>query len=98
MQELIDELEYKKNQFIQTNVNTESTDVYGTLKLGRELIIEAIKPFYDKIFNEFIVIVQDKLPKEKEQIKMDYVNGKYYHQYDDITSEDYYNKTYNQNK
>ena len=38
------------------------------------------------------------LEKEKEQIKMDYVNGKYYHQYDDITSEDYYNKTYNQNK
>jgi hypothetical protein len=35
------------------------------------------------------------LEKEKEQIKMDYVNGKYYHQYDDITSEDYYNKTYN---
>ena len=35
---------------------------------------------------------------EKEQIKMDYVNSKYYHQYDDITSEDYYNKTYNQNK
>ena len=34
------------------------------------------------------------LEKEKEQIKMDYVNGKYYHQYDDITSEDYYNKTY----
>ena len=36
-----------------------------------------------------------RLEKEKEQIKMDYVNGKYYHQYDDITSEDYYNKTYN---
>ena len=36
------------------------------------------------------------LEKEKEQIKMDYVNGKYYHQYDDITSEDYYNQTYNQ--
>ena len=34
------------------------------------------------------------LEKEKEQIKMDYVNGKYYHQYDDITSEDYYNQTY----
>ena len=40
----------------------------------------------------------EALEKEKEQIKMDYVNGKYYHQYDDITSEDYYNKTYNQNK
>ena len=40
-------------------------------------------------------IIKQALEKEKEQIKMDYVNGKYYHQYDDITSEDYYNKTYN---
>ena len=44
------------------------------------------------------VKIKELLEKEKEQIKMDYVNGKYYHQYDDITSEDYYNKTYNQNK
>jgi len=92
MQELIDELKYKKNQFIQPNVDTESTDVYGTLKLGKELIIEAIKPFYDKIFNEFIVIVQYKLLKEKEQI----MAAK-----NDATLKsplEYYNQTYNQNK
>ena len=42
-----------------------------------------------------LTMATNLLEKEKEQIKMDYVNGKYYHQYDDITSEDYYNKTYN---
>ena len=76
MQELIDELEYKKNQFIPSNVYTESTDVYGTLKLQSELITEAIKPFYDKIFNAFIVIVQDKLSKEKQQM-IDFAIGAY---------------------
>jgi len=35
------------------------------------------------------------LEKEKEQIIFDYMNGKYYHQYEDITAEEYYNKTYN---
>jgi hypothetical protein len=35
------------------------------------------------------------LEKEKEQIIYDYMNGKYYHQYEDITAEEYYNQTYN---
>jgi hypothetical protein len=35
------------------------------------------------------------LEKEKEQIIYDYMNGKYYHQYEDITAEQYYNQTYN---
>ena len=35
------------------------------------------------------------LKKEKEQIIYDYMNGKYYHQYEDITAEEYYNQTYN---
>jgi hypothetical protein len=33
--------------------------------------------------------------KETEQIIFDYMNGKYYHQYEDITAEEYYNQTYN---
>jgi hypothetical protein len=35
------------------------------------------------------------LEKEKEQIIYDYMNGKYYHQYEDITAQEYYNQTYN---
>jgi hypothetical protein len=34
------------------------------------------------------------LEKEKEQIIYDYMNGKYYHQYEDITAEEYYNNNY----
>jgi len=103
MQELIDELEYKKNQFIPTNVDIESTDVYGNLKLGRELISEAIKPFYDKIFNVFIVIVRDKLQKEKEQIveawdkRGSTIVPKYYLE-ENINGEEYYNQKFNQNQ
>jgi hypothetical protein len=71
------------------------------MKTAMQELIEFIELNIDD--NDFIkhqVLEEaDKaLEKEKEQIKMDYVNGKYYHQYDDITSEDYYNKTYNQNK
>jgi hypothetical protein len=68
------------------------------MKTAMQELIEFIELNIDD--NDFIkhqVLEEaDKaLEKEKEQIKMDYVNGKYYHQYDDITSEDYYNKTYN---
>jgi hypothetical protein len=42
--------------------------------------------------------IKKALEKEKEQIIFDYMNGKYYHQYEDITAEEYYNQTYNQNK
>jgi hypothetical protein len=38
---------------------------------------------------------KEYLEKEKEQIIYDYMNGKYYHQYEDITAENYYNQTYN---
>ena len=61
-----------------------------------ELIRYTNKECHSIMFNEGMF--NEALEKEKEQIKMYYVNGKYYHKYDDITSEDYYNKTYNQNK
>ena len=67
------------------------------MKTAMQELIEWIrytnKECHSIMFNEGRF--DEALEKEKEQIKMDYVNGKYYHQYDDITSEDYYNKTYN---
>jgi len=47
--------------------------------------------FYIQLLNKF----EELLEKEKEQIIYDYMNGKYYHQYEDITAEQYYNQTYN---
>jgi hypothetical protein len=47
--------------------------------------------FHIQLLNKFESLVE----KEKEQIIFDYMNGKYYHQYEDITAEDYYNQTYN---
>jgi len=92
MQELIDELEFKKNQLNK---------------------FPLVKPFFDGIFNAFIVMVQDKLPKEKEQIIDAYVkgfdisaegwNGEYgikdfNNIKEEIKAEELYNQTYNQNK
>jgi hypothetical protein len=47
------------------------------------------------MISDMIKKAVDKLEKEKEQIIYDYMNGKYYHQYEDITAEQYYNQTYN---
>ena len=63
------------------------------MKTALDWLIEQMP--YEFRANHTQEIFKQAKEKEKEQIKMDYVNGKYYHQYDDITSEDYYNKTYN---
>ena len=69
------------------------------MKTAMQELIEYLESRYFKYeISSILLKSKELLQKEKEQIKMDYVNGKYYHQYDDITSEDYYNKTYNQNK
>ena len=70
------------------------------MKTAMQELMRFVDSFQEEAIHPRILRVKIKelLEKEKEQIKMDYVNGKYYHQYDDITSEDYYNKTYNQNK
>ena len=66
------------------------------MKTAMQELIDELKLIEAYPMNPWVLrIATDLLEKEKEQIKMDYVNGKYYHQYDDITSEDYYNKTYN---
>jgi hypothetical protein len=54
------------------------------------------RPEYDKTYKGYEIIEKAKklLEKEKEQIIFDYMNGKYYHQYEDITAEEYYNQTY----
>ena len=66
------------------------------MKTAMQELIDELKLIEAYPMNPLVLrIATDLLEKEKEQIKMDYVNGKYYHQYDDITSEDYYNKTYN---
>jgi len=59
------------------------------------------RPTYSQIFK----VLEDKLEKEKEQIINDYRNGKV-NGYDainegasyNVTAEEYYNQTYNQNK
>ena len=69
------------------------------MKTAMQEMIEYLEnTWYVKEIRDWEDIKINILEKEKEQIKMDYLNGKYYHQYDDITSEDYYNKTYNQKK
>ena len=50
---------------------------------------------YNNNINLTIEDFKEALEKEKEQIIYDYMNGKYYHQYEDITAEEYYNQTYN---
>ena len=67
------------------------------MKTAMQELMRFVDSFQEEAIHPRILRVKIKelLEKEKEQIKMDYVNGKYYHQYDDITSEDYYNKTYN---
>ena len=76
------------------------------MKTAMQLMLEDLELRYKALYNAqmlqacaaiegTIEYAKSLIIKEKEQIKMDYVNGKYYHQYDDITSEDYYNKTYN---
>jgi hypothetical protein len=50
---------------------------------------------YNNNINLTIEDFKEALEKEKEQIIFDYMNGKYYHQYEDITAEEYYNQTYN---
>jgi hypothetical protein len=62
----------------------------------------ALQEFIDNVIPMHIIEldmikqeINKALEKEKEQIIYDYMNGKYYHQYEDITAEDYYNQTYN---
>jgi hypothetical protein len=70
------------------------------MKTAMELALARIEMLYgmkpDAIHWE--MFKNDCMEKEKEQIIYDYMNGKYYHQYEDITAEEYYNQTYNQNK
>jgi hypothetical protein len=54
----------------------------------KQIVLNADYELMDKLFIQ-------GLEKEKEQIIYDYMNGKYYHQYEDITAEEYYNQTYN---
>jgi hypothetical protein len=64
--------------------------------------VEWLQAEFNKWAEGKVFIPQDLLEeakqKEKEQIIYDYMNGKYYHQYEDITAEEYYNQTYNENK
>ena len=62
----------------------------------------ALQEFIDNVIPMHIIEldmikqeIKKALEKEKEQIIYDYMNGKYYHQYEDITAEEYYNQTYN---
>lgn len=101
IQELIDELENKKNQFTEVDINTEDKH---SIKQG-EIINEIIKPFYNSIYDSFIGTLKNKLVKEKELIMFSYNdgvndgntqglegkegNGRY------STLEDYYQQNYN---
>ncbi len=57
--------------------------------------IQWLQERYNNNINLTIEDFKEALEKEKEQIIYDYMNGKYYHQYEDITAEQYYNQTYN---
>jgi hypothetical protein len=57
--------------------------------------IQWLQERYNNNINLTLEDFNEALEKEKEQIIYDYMNGKYYHQYEDITAEQYYNQTYN---
>jgi hypothetical protein len=65
------------------------------MKTALDWLIEQMP--YEFRANHTQEIFKQAKEKEKEQIIFDYMNGKYYHQYEDITAEEYYNQTYNQN-
>ena len=66
-------------------------------KSAMQEAIELVKEYNNRIipYNVLLGNLELLLEKEKEQIIYDYMNGKYYHQYEDITAEEYYNQTYN---
>jgi hypothetical protein len=65
------------------------------MELIDKLSMKSGDSFYALVFyHDNDEIIKEALEKEKEQIIYDYMNGKYYHQYEDITAEEYYNNNY----
>jgi coenzyme F420-reducing hydrogenase delta subunit len=94
IQELIDELENKKNQFTEVDINTEDKH---SIKQG-EMINEIFKPFYNSIYDSLIGILKNKLVKEKEQIADAFRNGSTSSMLGGGHWTQYYNQTYNHKK
>jgi len=65
------------------------------MKTAMQELIDEVRKLRKNGFSVDDKYLQGLLEKEKEQIIYDYMNGKYYHQYEDITAEEYYNQTYN---